>query len=562
MNNCNPCAQIIEPGVDLWTTPSGTSFDMHFTVMPVPADFFDPGSEPFADAIPLKGSPLITSPPGALGSTDCIIRRPNPPVILPMPGSSGTVPIEIIALNLVSVNPITVKYITGPPEQWIVQVTLSSQMPQQLGQMTIRKKCCNGGTFDSQLPVTPKFIFTRISDNAKRVLDLGGFLPPIMFQTTGGHWSHDIQAPFNLQTSPGLVAVDNDLNNGTPDILIPPSSCFTAGFRTIPCDPQIPDLPYCGGKVLTLEQEQLAQHGVLPPQHTTPQEGACCLPDGSCMVTTLACCQTEGGTYLGDFVPCPLDCTPDTIYDTLCSDGQITVTLNPGDLACQNPFPPVTLTQVPGLPVIVCRTPGPPYIPGQIIQTELVRMELQGSTPQLGPVRLRESPSRPSMGQTHVTGTDTGGNLTLGDSFFDIFIEVDLPMFGGSAMNPNPVRMDATLTHLPPLAGTTFQMVPQPPVQLLQIPTGAPVGYLCNATHRIIRCSCCIPPLRGDMNYDGADANILDLTFAVDRIFRGGPPPQCAEEGDPNADQAVCNILDLTYLVDRIFRGGPAPRPC
>ena len=72
---------------------------------------------------------------------------------------------------------------------------------------------------------------------------------------------------------------------------------------------------------------------------------------------------------------------------------------------------------------------------------------------------------------------------------------------------------------------------------------------------------CCVG-LRGDLNGDGTDANILDLTFAVDRIFRGGPPAACPAEGDVNADGTTTNILDLTFLVDRIFRGGPAPASC
>jgi hypothetical protein len=72
---------------------------------------------------------------------------------------------------------------------------------------------------------------------------------------------------------------------------------------------------------------------------------------------------------------------------------------------------------------------------------------------------------------------------------------------------------------------------------------------------------CCIVN-RGDCNNDGTDANILDLTFLVDRIFRGGPPAVCPEEADVNSDGATSNILDLTFLVDRIFRGGPPPGPC
>jgi len=67
--------------------------------------------------------------------------------------------------------------------------------------------------------------------------------------------------------------------------------------------------------------------------------------------------------------------------------------------------------------------------------------------------------------------------------------------------------------------------------------------------------------LRGDVNADLADANILDLTFLVDRIFRGGPAPYDLEEADVKVDGGI-NILDLTFMVDRIFRGGPAPLQC
>ncbi len=73
--------------------------------------------------------------------------------------------------------------------------------------------------------------------------------------------------------------------------------------------------------------------------------------------------------------------------------------------------------------------------------------------------------------------------------------------------------------------------------------------------------TCCLGG-RGDLNYDGTNSNILDLTFMVDRIFRGGRPALCPEEGDCNGDGTTSNILDLTFLVDRIFRGGPPCGPC
>ncbi len=76
-------------------------------------------------------------------------------------------------------------------------------------------------------------------------------------------------------------------------------------------------------------------------------------------------------------------------------------------------------------------------------------------------------------------------------------------------------------------------------------------------------CFCVCTGNRGDLNGDGVDANILDLTFVVDFIFRGsGDPGLCPEESDLNADGSSANILDLTFLVDFIFRGGPAPGPC
>jgi len=62
----------------------------------------------------------------------------------------------------------------------------------------------------------------------------------------------------------------------------------------------------------------------------------------------------------------------------------------------------------------------------------------------------------------------------------------------------------------------------------------------------------------GDANGNLVGMNILDLTFIVDRIFRGGPAPIFPPAADLNGDGAV-NILDLTKFVDRIFRGAPLP---
>ena len=41
-----------------------------------------------------------------------------------------------------------------------------------------------------------------------------------------------------------------------------------------------------------------------------------------------------------------------------------------------------------------------------------------------------------------------------------------------------------------------------------------------------------------------------------------GAVPGSFKYWDANGDGEVANILDLTYLVDRIFRGGPTPGSC
>ena len=76
--------------------------------------------------------------------------------------------------------------------------------------------------------------------------------------------------------------------------------------------------------------------------------------------------------------------------------------------------------------------------------------------------------------------------------------------------------------------------------------------------------ACCCIGTKGDVNGDGKEANILDLTCLVDEIFRGGCDSLngCPEELDVNGDGNSADILDLTYLVDYIFRGGPPPDPC
>jgi Dockerin type I domain len=66
---------------------------------------------------------------------------------------------------------------------------------------------------------------------------------------------------------------------------------------------------------------------------------------------------------------------------------------------------------------------------------------------------------------------------------------------------------------------------------------------------------CCL--VAGDANHDGRK-NIADITFMIDRIFSGGPPPVCSDEFDANSDNRI-NVTDITYMIAHIFQGQAGP---
>jgi len=63
--------------------------------------------------------------------------------------------------------------------------------------------------------------------------------------------------------------------------------------------------------------------------------------------------------------------------------------------------------------------------------------------------------------------------------------------------------------------------------------------------------------LCGDANGD-LTINILDITYLISYLYKGGPPPVSPEMADVNGDGTV-NILDITYLLNYLYKGGPAP---
>ncbi len=259
---------VVQTGDDAWQTPppAGKSKTVaDFSSMPVPAGFFGPGSDPFAGMVILRGAPVQSNPPGAAGTTDTIVRRLANTTPMPIGGSS-TIPIQIVALNLVSCQPITVTYNGGTcSEEWNVRVTLSQVMPQVPGSMTISLKHADGGTYSAGLPVAPRFVFTRLGGGPLTIDPAPLFT--LNTQRTGwllpfgpGNFN-----PFALGIQPLPPGIQVDGNgDGVFEVLTLGTTNFTPGMGATGtggggCGFKCPYNP------LDEEASMLARHGINPP---------------------------------------------------------------------------------------------------------------------------------------------------------------------------------------------------------------------------------------------------------------------------------------------------------
>lgn len=202
-------AQEVLPGFDLFLSLPGTS-----ATLPTPFGDVD---------VQFKGVPL-----GPNGETDTIVRRHGGSGVPMGIGDEVTVPIEIVALNLVSVAPVEI----GGAK---FDVTATA-LPSPMGNMTIKKNSANGGTFDSMLPVLTKITFTDVDDPANM------FMNQISKQFQGnGIWSH-------------LPSLMHQHTVATP------AGNFHPGVD-----------PFTGAKVPVIEESPRAFHVVRPPMGRVPK---------------------------------------------------------------------------------------------------------------------------------------------------------------------------------------------------------------------------------------------------------------------------------------------------
>lgn len=231
-------AQAAPAGYDFFTTDPVTTVFKFNDVFTIPADFFDPGSQPFSGEVHFGGEHVGTFQNQDTGDADTIVQRKNPANLVPPFPAADMVPIELVQLNLVSVEPITVQ-VGSATQTWDVRATLSPTRTSQ-GQMMITKTGDQGGTFSSQMMVTPLFTFTRSTDGAQRTLDLGSpTIPP---------------------TAMNALVLQAD-NVPWRDGCVPPALPLP-GLNDNFC----PGLTTDGQKQLTIEAALLAQHGIYPAQ--------------------------------------------------------------------------------------------------------------------------------------------------------------------------------------------------------------------------------------------------------------------------------------------------------
>jgi len=192
---------IVAPGFDIFETSSPNSS----LSMGIPSSFFEPGSDPFSGRVEFKGEPL--NPP-VFGTADTIVERKES-AILQGPDFNDTIPIEIVALSLVSTNPITVTYNGNASSKlWGVKVVISPSKPSN-GSMKIKLNNPQGGTFNSEFFVQPKFIFERLNDNEIREFDTGSEQPPYGLNANGTPWQFE-------PCHPEVLRVPNFTSNFCP----------------------------------------------------------------------------------------------------------------------------------------------------------------------------------------------------------------------------------------------------------------------------------------------------------------------------------------------------------
>ncbi|HVR10789.1 MAG TPA: hypothetical protein VMW75_22290 [Thermoanaerobaculia bacterium] len=227
-------AGTLTAGIDVWTTPDDGNTYVDFTSNPVPAGFFCSGSPAFAQQIPVKGSPIVTNPTGALKKTDTIVHRLTDATFDQT--LTATTNIQVEALSLVQHAPITISC-TGGSKTFNVTVNHDPNPPQ--GTQTVQPMTVSeddssgsGGTFNATVVVPALVTFTDTSTGAQTT----PLSDVITLQVSGGAWAATPGTGGVVYNQPLLV---DTTGSGTAGTQLPGTSNFNAGWSHL-CSPACP----------------------------------------------------------------------------------------------------------------------------------------------------------------------------------------------------------------------------------------------------------------------------------------------------------------------------------
>ncbi len=197
------------------------------------SDYFETNSGyltvPGADVNPvaIKGLPINPNPcPIGPGETDTIISRQDRTYALIEndPLTSETIPIEVVDLSLISVDPVT---FGGPGFDMYVSLapsTISS------GKMTLSHNFIDNGTIDPEGAFTSYFTLNykadfRLAPSTLQDLIIFSVIDSKLFDNSGAQWSHEINTDCLITGTSGTTCppTDEDIsaNDHSPNLICP-----------------------------------------------------------------------------------------------------------------------------------------------------------------------------------------------------------------------------------------------------------------------------------------------------------------------------------------------------
>lgn len=263
-----------------------------------------------------------------------------------------------------------------------------------------------------------------------------------------------------------------------------------------------------------------ANSGVVPVQLVVPYItelppfGESYFPETETMEIPLYVGYERVGTLVhAEHTICP---PPDKVVETFCSFADVIIEIFP------DPPIPVLLDST-GPDDTEVELDPPPYTTGVDIETEITKLDLEGTTEMYGPVLIRERLDKDTMGHITNVVAKPDGTFLSGDSWFGVYVEVELPQLGLVATSGEvPVELVADdITRLPPY-GDSY-LPPGEPVLISLYVGDVHVGYILHAMHSI-----CPPP------------EIVGTIEAEEIV----PPPM---GGDPRAPRDFTVSCSWTY---------------